>query len=162
MTLHEFWDIIELSWQDSSKLNEQRMQALKSNDEELLSELSMELEGEILEHYNKRLRQLDKEELTSFIHHFEERMYHIDRQEIQEYTDGSDDGFMYTRFFIVGMGREYYEMVDRDPSKATMDVEAEWFGFSAYDVYEEKFEEEFDRYRYYNIGTASNRAMWQL
>ena len=98
----------------------------------------MELESEILENYSKRLLQLDKEEFTSFIHHLEERMYHIDREDIHEYTDGSDDGFVYCRCFIVGMGSEYYELIDNDPSKATMDVEAELFGFSAYGVYEEK------------------------
>jgi len=162
MTLQNFWDIIERSWQDSPQLNEQHLKAMRSNDEELLDELSMELEGEILENYNRRLLQLEKEEFTSFIHHLEERMYHIDREDIHEYTDGSDDGFVYCRCFIVGMGREYYEMVDNDPSKATMDVEAELFGFSAYGVYEEKFGEEFERYTHHSMETCSNRSMWQM
>lgn len=162
MTLENFWTLIENSWQDSPTLNNQRLKALKSTDEELLSELSMELEGEILENYTKRLLQLSKEEFTSFIHHLEERMYHIDRQDIHEYTDGSDDGFLYCRCFIVGMGRDYYDLVDSDPSKATMDLEAELFGFSAYGVFEEKFGEEFERYTYHSMETCSNSAMWHL
>ena len=122
----------------------------------------MELEEEILINYNKRLLQLDKEELTSFIHHLEQRIYHIDREEIQEYTDGSDDGFMYCRCFIVGMGKEYYNMIDKDPSKATIDLEAELFGFSAYGIYEEKFAEEFERYAYHSMETCSNKEGWDL
>ncbi|MBL7768253.1 MAG: DUF4240 domain-containing protein [Flavipsychrobacter sp.] len=160
MTLHDFWNIIESSWEDSPELNHQRLEAIKTGDEELLNDLSMELEGEILENYNERLSHLDKQELTSFIRHFEERMYHIDRQAIHQNTDGSDDGFLYCRCFIVGMGKTYYDMIDKDPSKATADLEAEPFGFSAYDVYEELFGEDFDRYAFHSMETGSNKEQW--
>lgn len=160
MTIEIFWDIIELSWSDSPILNNKRKKALKTNDDEILQELSMELEDEITENYNKRISQLSKEEFTSFIHHLEERMFHIDREDIHEYTDGSDDGFLYCRCFIVGMGKQYYDMIDADPSKATMDTEAELFGFSAYQVYEEKFGEEFERYTYHSMETCSNSSAW--
>jgi len=162
MTLEQFWNIIELSWQDSPELDKRRQLAIDSNDEEILGELSMELEDTILENYRRRLSQLDKAEFTSFIHHLEERMYHIDREEIHEYTDGSDDGFVYCRCFIVGMGKEYYDMIDTEPSKATMDIEAELFGFSAYGFYEEKFGEDFERYTYHSMESASNSEGWDL
>jgi len=161
MTEQKFWEIIEMSWADSPKLYKQRAKALKSNDEEILEELSGELEDTILENYNRRLLALDKEELTKFIHILEERLYNIDREEIQEHTDGSDDGFLYCRCFILGMGQQYYDMVDKEPSKATMDLEAEMFGFSAYSIYEEKFEEEFDRYSIHSIETCSNENGWK-
>jgi hypothetical protein len=160
MTAQKFWEIIELSWGDSPKLNKQRTKALKSNDEEILEELSAELVDKILENYNKRLHSLDKDELTKFIHILEERLYNIDREEIQEHTDGSDDGFLYCRCFILGMGEAYYNMIDKDPSKATMDLEAEMFGFSAYRIYEEKFGEEFDRYSIHSIESCSNEKGW--
>jgi len=160
MTEQKFWEIIELSWADSPKLERQRAKALKSNDEEILEELSGELEGTILGNYNKRLLALDKDDLTKFIHILEERLYNIDREEIQEHTDGSDDGFLYCRCFILGMGQQYYSMVDKDPSKATMDLEAEIFGFSAYEQYEEKFGEEFDRYSIHSIESCSNEKGW--
>jgi hypothetical protein len=162
MTTDAFWDIIELSWNDSPLLNNKRQKAIESKDDELLQELSIELEEEILENYHKRILQLSKEELTSFIHHLEERMFHIDREDIHEYTDGSDDGFLYCRCFIVGMGKQYYDMIDINPSKATMDLEAELFGFSAYQFYEEKFEEEFERYTYHSMETCSNSSAWDL
>ncbi|MEO7309725.1 MAG: DUF4240 domain-containing protein [Chitinophagaceae bacterium] len=161
MTLEKFWKIIESSWADAPKLDKKRAKALKTNDEELLGELSEELEDTIVENYSKRLLSLNKEDLTQFIHFLEERLYNIDREEIQEHTDGSDDGFLYCRCFIVGMGEQYYNMVDKNPSKATMDAEAELFGFSAYDVYEEKFGEEFDRNSIHNIESCSNESGWK-
>jgi Protein of unknown function (DUF4240) len=161
MTEQKFWEIIEMSWTDSPKLDKQRAKALKSNNEELLEELSGELEDTILENYSKRLVSLEKDDLTNFIHILEERLYHIDRQEIQEYTDGSDDGFLYCRCFVIGMGQHYYNMVDKDPSKATMDLEAELFGFAAYGIYEEKFGEEFDRSSIHSIESCSNKNGWK-
>lgn len=161
MTLQQFWNIIEQTWQDLPELNALRKEAIATNNAEQLEELSFELEGSFMEPYETRLAQLNKEEFTSYIHHLEERMYHIDRQEIHEFTDGSDDGFLYCRCFIVGMGETYYNMIDANPSKATFDLEAEIFGFSAYGVYEEKFEEEFDRYQHHSMETASNPDGWK-
>lgn len=161
MTVQAFWQIIEASWADAPELNRKRQEALKSNDEELLEELSEALSDTILENYEKRLAELDKKSLTAFIHLLEERLYHIDREEIHEYTDGSDDGFLYCRCFILGMGERYYNMVDKDPSQATMDLEAESFGFAAYSVYEDKFGDEFDRYSIHSIESGSNEEGWK-
>ena len=160
MTLDQFWNILELVWKDRPELNTLRQKALRSNNYDQLEELAAELEGDILESYEERLTNLDKKEFTSFIQHFEERIHHIDREEIHEYTDGSDDGFLYCRCFIVGMGREYYNMVDREPSKASIDLEAELFGFSMYGVYEEEFGEEFQRYQHHSMETGSNLEGW--
>jgi len=162
MTLDSFWNIIELAWKDNSSLEQLRREAIESNEEELLFRLSEALSDAILASYKKRLAGLSKEELTSFIHHLEERMYHIDRQEIHEYTDGSDDGFLYCRCFIVGMGKEYYTIVDENPSKATADAEAESFGFSAYGIYEELFNEAFDRYTHHSMESCSNADHWDV
>jgi hypothetical protein len=160
MTEQIFWDIIEMSWADSSDLNKLRTKALKTNGIEILEELSGELEDSILDNYAKRLIALNQSDLTKFIHILEERLYHIDREEIQVYTDGSDDGFLYCRCFILGMGKAYYNIIDKDPSKATMDLEAELFGFSAYGIYEEKFGEEFERNSIHCIESCSNEKGW--
>lgn len=162
MTIENFWNLIDLSWKDSPVLDKQRQQAIENNDDDILQDLRPELEGEILENYNRRLSKLNKEELTGFIHHLEERMYHIDRAEIQEYTDGGDDGFLYCRCFIVGMGKEYYDRIDKDPSKAAMDADAERFGFSAYGVYWDKFNEEFERYSRHSMESCSNGKAWDM
>ncbi|PBJ12774.1 hypothetical protein [Flavobacterium sp. ACN6] len=93
MTEDKFWEIIELSWADSPALHKLRAECLKNNDAEILEQLSDELQGSILKNYNKRLLELNKEDITKFILILEERLYNIDREEIHEYTDGSDDGF---------------------------------------------------------------------
>ncbi|MEA5257559.1 DUF4240 domain-containing protein [Arcicella aquatica] len=160
MTQEIFWEIIESSWADSPNLYKKRADVLKNNDEEIIRELCIELENTILEYYQKRLLVLDKEAFTKYIHILEERLYNIDRQDIHEYTDGSDDGFLYSRCFVIGMGQQYYNMIDNNPSKATMDLDAELFGFSAYKVYEEKFGEEFERNSIYCIETCSNGKGW--
>jgi hypothetical protein len=161
MTEQEFWKIIELSWKDLPNADKKRADALETNDEELLEELSEFLTGEILEKYKKRLLLLDKKEFTEFIHILEERLFNLDREEIHEFTDGSDDGFLYCRCFILGMGEEYYNLIDKNPSKAKFDLEAESFGFSVYQIYEEKFGEEFDIYSVHCIESGSNQTGWK-
>ncbi len=160
MTEKIFWETIELSWADSPELYDLREEALKTNDEELLEELSQGIDEKIVENYNKRLFSFGKEDLTEFIHILEEKLFNIDREEIHEFTDGSDDGFLYCRCFIVGMGEKYYNLIDKNPSKATMDLEAEAFGFSAYTIYQEKFGEEFERDSVYCIESGSNTEGW--
>lgn len=160
MTLDNFWNIIELTWKDYPELDAIRQEVIKTNEEDELFHLSNELCDSMLEGYRKRVGALSKEEMTSYIQHFEERMYHIDRQEIHEYTDGSDDGFLYCRCFIVAMGKAYYTMIDEDPSKATADVEAEIFGFEGYNIYKAVFNEEFDIYQYHSMETCSNTEHW--
>ncbi len=44
-------------------------------------------------------------------------LYNVDRQEIQEVTDGSDDGFLYARGFIVALG-ELRAAVDKTASQS--------------------------------------------
>lgn len=51
-------------------------------------------------------------------------------------------------------------MVSNDPSKATMDLENEEFGFSVYHQYEEKFDEEFDQCSIHDTSTCSNEKGW--
>lgn len=162
MTEQKFWEIIESAWTDSPKLYNLKTKALETNDEELLEELSGEVGETILENYNKRLILLDKQKFTEFIHILEEKLYRIDREVIHKYTDGSDDGFLYCRCFILAMGERYYNMVDENPSKATMDLEAEIFGFSAYKVFQEKFGEEFDRNSIHCIESCSNKSGWNV
>jgi len=156
-----FWEIIEKSWLDSSKLHQQREEAVKNNNEESLEQLSYKLEDIITNNYVNRLSKLSKNELTNFIHILEERIYNIDRKEIHTHTGGSDDGFLYGRCFIVGMGKNYYDMIDKTPSKAKFDLDAEGFGFSAYQVYEDLFEEEFDRNSTHCIESCFNENGWK-
>lgn len=163
MTEQKFWELIEASWSDSPQLYEKRAEVLRTNKESLLEKLSQHLGGMFIKNYDNRLRLLDKEELTQFIRILEKKLFDIDRQDIHDFTDGSDDGFLYCRCFILGMGQQYYNMISDYPFKATFDVEAELFGFSAYGIFEERFGEEFDRNAIHCIETCSNEnGGWRI
>ena len=160
MNADKFWPIIEATWSNVPSLDIIRAITVKTNDQELLPELSNAMEVQILPHFKEALAKLDKKTLTNFILFQEKKLYQIDRQEVHQYTDGSDDGFLYSRCFILGMGKAYYNMIDKNPKKATMDLEAEGFGFAAYQVYEEKFGQEFDRNSVHCIESCSNEEKW--
>lgn len=160
MTAEKFWPIIDATWRKVPSLDIIRAITVKTNDKDLLPELSNAMEAQILPHYKETLSKLDKATLTNFILFQEKKLYQLDRQEIHQHTDGSDDGFLYSRCFILGMGETYYNMIDKNPKKATMDLEAERFGFEAYQVYEEKFGEAFNRNSVHSIESCSNEEKW--
>lgn len=160
MTEDKFWQIIETAWSKVTTLHIIRAIAVKTNDKDLLQELSSAMEEQILPYFKEALAELDEATLTAFIHFTESKLYQIDRQEIHQYTDGSDDSFLYCRCFIFGMGEAYYKMIDKSPKKASMDLEAEFFGFVAYQVYKEKFGQEFDRNSVHCIESCSNEEKW--
>ena len=160
MTEEKFWRIIETAWSKVTTLHIIRAIAIKTNDKDLLEELSSAMETQILPYFNEALSKLDKATLTAFIHFAESKLYQIDRKEIHQYTDGSDDGFLYCRCFILGMGEVYYNRIDKHPKKAAMDLEAESFGFEPYRVYEKKFGHEFDRNTVHCIESCSNEEKW--
>ena len=68
-------------------------------------------------------------------------LYDIDREDIHERTDGSDDGFLYCRGFIVGMGRAYYEAVLADPDRAVCDAACEEMCYLSWHMHHDKFGE---------------------
>lgn len=90
---------------------------------------------------SKALQTLGKEDLLEFDRILERKLWDIDRAEIQEFTDGSDDGFLYARGFIVAAGQDYYQAVRDQPSRAQMDVECEDMCYLSHHIYEEKFGE---------------------
>lgn len=138
MNQDEFWAIIEAAWTGVDD-DGARAQML---DDDAREEAAFEL-GEAMEEMMERLRGtlvgLDQARLLAFDRVMEQLMYRIDRAEIQEVTDGSDDGFEYARAFIVACGRNYYELVDRDPSKAVCDAELDRFAWVAAAALEERF-----------------------
>ncbi|PSL46701.1 uncharacterized protein YfeS [Chitinophaga niastensis] len=155
-----FWQIIEDAWTAAPALQAMRASALQTNDPSLIEDLTGKVYGAITNNIRQILLGLDKEGLTKFNHMMEERLFHIDRKEIHQYTSGSDDGFLYCRCFIVGMGKAYYDMIDNNPAKATSDAEAEIVGFIGYVVYKELFGEDFVRYSVHSIETCANARGW--
>ena len=159
MDENKFWNLINDTWVKSGK-NKIRLKAIKENDEDLLRRLMEFIWTDLINYYQIELWKLEKQEFISYILKLEEKLYQIDREEIHKHIGGSDDRFLYGRCFVLAMGREYYEMIDKYPEKAKYDLQAEGFGFETYKLFENLFEEEFERNTIHCIESCSNEGKW--
>lgn len=136
-----FWMMIETAWQaDGGKSKSRQRLADRKLSEEIAQEL-LESLAEVIPALREQLNQLNAEELLSFDRILEKKLYDIDRSEIQKHTDGSDDGFLYARGFIVAAGKGYYDAVNANPSTALMNLECEDMCYLSLILYEQKFGE---------------------
>ncbi len=136
-----FWSLIESAWQASgSKVKARQKLAEGKLSEEKAEELVEALE-EVIPALREHLARLSAEELLAFDRILERKLYAIDRAEVQEHTDGSDDGFLYARGFIVAAGKGYFDAVNADPAVALMDLECEDMCYLSWHLYREKFGE---------------------
>ncbi|GAA5194393.1 hypothetical protein GCM10023322_58650 [Rugosimonospora acidiphila] len=83
--------------------------------------------------------ELSSQELTDLDRVAERKLYDIDRSDVHDVTDGSDDGFLYCRGFIVAMGREFYEAVSATPAMAIVDAECERMCYLFTHLHDERF-----------------------
>jgi hypothetical protein len=137
-----FWSMIESAWEvaGSKAKPRQRLAAGRLSEEGAYS-LQEVLDEEVIPALQDQLAGLSAKELLAFDRILERKLYDIDRADIQERTDGSDDGFLYCRGFIVGMGRGYYEAVRANPDRAVVDAECEAMCYLSWHLYHEKFGE---------------------
>jgi hypothetical protein len=139
----QFWELIERAWQAVGGYEKQRSKLAAGNlsyekAEELVEELSEALD-QVIPTIKAELEQLAAEKLLAFDRILERKLYDIDRAEIQEATDGSDDGFLYARGFIVAIGQAYYDAVNADPTKALLDIECEEMCYLSFHLYEKRY-----------------------
>ena len=137
-----FWSMIEAAWGTiggKAKLRQQLAEGLLSEDGPY--SLQEALEEDVVPALQKQLADLPAEELLAFDRILERKLYDIDRADIHERTDGSDDGFLYCRGFIVGMGYSYYEAVRANPDRAFLDAECEAMCYLSWQLYHERFGE---------------------
>lgn len=148
MDENQFWAILEDAWNSNRRLLAFRKDVLATIDSESgKEEFEEKYDGDplipnqniLLASIRGTLDALTKDELHQFDWILERKLYDIDRQEIQEQTDGSDDGFLYCRGFIVAMGKEYYDAVNRDPTNAMCDWECESITYISWHMYNAKF-----------------------
>lgn len=137
MNEQKFWSIIEAAWPTTMQAIALRQKAFMGSVEP--NKTLQTVQKQILKNLTSAFDQLAQDDLLAFDRMLERKLYDIDRADIHKYTDGSDDGFLYCRGFIVSMGREYYEMVNADPAKATIDIEFEEFCYHPYLMYENKY-----------------------
>jgi hypothetical protein len=139
MDERRFWSMIESAWQAvGGKVKTRQMLAEGKLSEEKAYALIESLE-EVITALRAQLDELLAEELLAFDRILERKLYDIDRQEVQERTDGSDDGFLYARGFIVAAGKGYYDAVNARPATALMDLECGAMCYLPWHLYQEKF-----------------------
>ncbi|XVU23696.1 DUF4240 domain-containing protein [Actinoplanes sp. CA-054009] len=129
-----FWSLIESAWAACGPEAARARDTLPTSGYALLAWLD-----EFLGHLGALSAGFSSAELTDLDRVAERLMFRIDREEIQAHTDGSDDGFLYCRGFILAAGRDYYEAVDADPAKALMDAECESMPYFFARLHSERF-----------------------
>ncbi|MBN1174175.1 MAG: DUF4240 domain-containing protein [Micromonosporaceae bacterium] len=139
-----FWELVESAWMACGPQTAGIRRALVDRDP-----AADDGDGDLyaleawMDHFLTHLRRLCADmtsaELTDLDRVVERQLYALDREEIHEHTDGSDDGFLYCRGFIVAAGREFYGAVDADPTMAVVDAECEAMCYFFARLHHERF-----------------------
>ena len=142
MDENRFWAMIEAAWGAAGgKAKSSQQLAEGKLSEGQAHALQEVLEEEVTPALRGQLDTLSADELLAFDRALERKLYDIDRADIYERTDGSDDGSLYCRGFIVGMGRAYYEAVRANPDRAVTDAECEQMCYLSWHLHHDKFGE---------------------
>ncbi|WP_119728978.1 DUF4240 domain-containing protein [Thermomonospora amylolytica] len=139
-----FWELLEAAWAPlGDEVNgARRALATRVPDEDTDYALVSVLDG-AFEDFLRNLAALGSglsaDELTDLDRVLERKLYDIDRADVQEATDGSDDGFLYARGFVVALGADFYDAVTRDPRMAVLDAECEAMCYFFAHLHRERF-----------------------
>ncbi|WP_158842006.1 DUF4240 domain-containing protein [Saccharothrix deserti] len=160
-----FWALLENAWAGLGPGPNEVRRALAKRD---VSVEAFEEAAELEEHLDQVLESLagacadlSGEELTALDRVAERKLYEIDREDVQAVTDGSDDGFLYARGFILALGQEFYEAVARDPRVAVPDAEGAAFCYFFARLHAEKFGDRPDTGSGISRESVSNPAGWK-
>jgi hypothetical protein len=156
----KFWNLIEAAWQQADADAAALRARVRDGDHEAAWAIHEHL-SPFVDRVRALAEALSDAELTELDRVVERKLYDIDRADLQAVTDGSDDGFLYCRGFIVALGREYYEAVAADPSFATEDAECESMCYLFAHLYAKRNDDEFpDTGSGISRETCSNKAAW--
>lgn len=145
MTDERFWDLIETAWAPLGAEVGAARRALTTRDPSAdvweMTEISVVTKAldVFLDNLGAAARDLSADELTDLDRSCERLLHDIDRADVHEVTDGSDDGFLYARGFIVALGRDFYTAVAADPRVAVPDAECESMCYFFSHVHRERF-----------------------
>ena len=145
MTDERFWDLIEAAWAPLGAEVAAARRALTTRDLSAdvweMPEISVVDEAlkAFLGNLETAARDMSADELIDLDRACERLLHDIDRADIHEVTDGSDDGFLYARGFIVAMGRDFYTAVAADPRVAILDADCESMCYFFAHVHHERF-----------------------
>lgn len=143
----QFWEFIEEAWSAIPELKGRRSELAQVRGEKEPNQLAKTLESAIRDfvypELEKHLLQMSKDEYSQFLGILKKRLTELDKKEIYKYVDGSDDGFLYSRGFIIGMGRDYFHAILNDPSLGTLYLESEEFGYFIQHLFDKRFNLEY-------------------
>jgi hypothetical protein len=161
------WAMIEAAWQPrGAKVNAIRTKLAKrepgdDDDDELDTEPVDAALDDVIDALRDAFAALSRDELAAMDRVLERKLYDLDRQDLQAVTDGSDDGFLYARGYIVALGKDFYDAVLDNPEVAIIDAECEDMCYLPTHVYKERF-------GVFPVGdkaisreTGSNKAGWE-
>jgi Protein of unknown function (DUF4240) len=137
----QFWSLIEGAWDIVGGYKDERDRLSAGQLSYGEAEVLLIALVDVAHALRSRLERLSAEDLLAFDRILERKLYDIDRSEVHEATDGSDDGFLYARGFIVAAGQAYYDAVNRDPSRALMDLWCEEMCYLSWHLYQDKYGE---------------------
>jgi hypothetical protein len=121
-----FWTLLDDAWAAVGGSADAARHALLTATADDREDLAVEVDSEcdaMLDALADRCAEMTADELTDLDRVVERLLHDIDRADIQAVTDGSDDGFLYARGFVVAVGREFYRAVAADPTVAVLDAE---------------------------------------
>ncbi|CAK9785121.1 hypothetical protein CC85DRAFT_284213 [Cutaneotrichosporon oleaginosum] len=143
-TRDDFWDTIERAW---SMIDDDGLRARLFLDDPY-DRLAAAIDlvnthtQRMLEALRTILSEYTAPQLAAWDAHCERALYDLDREDVHEALDGSDDGFLYCRGFVVAAGRTHYEAVLAEPLKwGLMDIGEESMCYFGTHLYEELFGE---------------------
>lgn len=159
-----FWSLIEDAWQARGAAANDARNALTTRDPDegdVDTEAVDEVLDDVIAYLRERFNAMPQDELVLMDRVLERKLYDIDRQEIQEVTDGSDDGFLYARGFIVILGKAFYDAVNEKPKMAILDAECEEACYLPAHIHADRFGGEFPKHAGgISRETCSNRDGW--
>jgi hypothetical protein len=163
-----FWTLVEAAWAPLGPEAGLARQALARRtpdpDADLYEDpaliLVQDLLGRFLDNLTDLSEELTADELVSLDRVVERKLYDIDRADVQAVTDGSDDGFLYARGFIVALGREFYDAVVRDPEMAVIDGDCEEMCYFFAHLHDKRFGSFPDTGSGISRESCSNPAGW--
>ncbi|OHV34211.1 MULTISPECIES: DUF4240 domain-containing protein [Pseudofrankia] len=159
-----FWALIETAWTSLGPEPLALRHALierDPNDDELADPYAID---DCLDPFLDALRSLSEalpsEDLVALDRVLERKLHEIDRADIHEVTDGSDDGFLYCRGYIVALGRAFYDVVTTNPKMAILDAECEAMCYFFAHLHREKFGTWTDTGSSISRETGANAVAW--
>ncbi|MDQ0364238.1 DUF4240 domain-containing protein [Catenuloplanes indicus] len=159
-----FWALVEGAWATLGEEPAALRRALLTRDPAGDAENDLYAIDAWLNRFLERLSaataELTAAELVALDRVVERKLYDIDRRDVHDVTDGSDDGFLYARGFIVALGRDYYETVQADPAYAVPDAELERMCYFFAHQHQDRFDAWPDTDSGISRETCSNPAGW--